>query len=87
MTHVDFTDIVGLAAGLLTTVSMLPQVIQSYKSKSTKDISLPYIFLLWLGLLIWGLYGFLISSLPIILTNTISFGLASAIILLKMRHG
>ncbi len=56
----EFADMVGLAAGLLTTVSMLPQVTKSYKSKSTKDISLPYISLLWLGLLIWIIYGFMI---------------------------
>ena len=35
----DAITIIGLIAALFTTVSLLPQLIKVYKTKSTKDIS------------------------------------------------
>ncbi|NBS17960.1 MAG: hypothetical protein EBS79_13975, partial [Gammaproteobacteria bacterium] len=33
-------DLIGSIAGTLTTVSFLPQVLKTYRSRSAKDISL-----------------------------------------------
>lgn len=37
----DLVTALGLLAGTLTTVAFVPQVIRTWKSKSTKDLSLP----------------------------------------------
>jgi MtN3 and saliva related transmembrane protein len=79
--------LMGLAAGTLTTISLLPQVIKAWKSKSTKDISIGMYTALSVGLLLWIFYGFAINSMPIIITNVISLILTILVLLLKIKHG
>jgi len=82
----DNATLIGLTAGTLTTISFLPQVIKTWKSKSTHDISIGMFTTLCLGLLIWVFYGFSINSVPVILTNIISFILAFTVLVLKIKH-
>jgi MtN3 and saliva related transmembrane protein len=81
------TEAIGFIAAFCTTIAFLPQVIHAFKSKSTKDISLPMYLILSLGLLLWFIYGLLLQSPPIILANFVTFLLASAILFLKLKHG
>jgi MtN3 and saliva related transmembrane protein len=83
----DNTTLIGLAAGTLTTISFLPQVIKTWQSKSTKDISLGMYAAFSVGLLLWIFYGFAINSTPIIITNVITLILAVLVLLLKIKHG
>lgn len=83
----ESADILGLAASLLTTLCMLPQVIKSYKSKSTRDLSWGYLGTLGSALLLWIAYGFLISSFPLILGNSIAEAMALILIFLKLKYG
>ncbi|HYQ48456.1 MAG TPA: SemiSWEET transporter [Thermodesulfovibrionales bacterium] len=83
----DTATLLGMAAGTLTTVSFLPQVIKAWRTRSTKDISTSMFFLFCTGIFLWILYGFLISSLPVIITNIVTFFLAFVILVLKLRNG
>lgn len=83
---VDYTTILGLAAGALTTTSFLPQLVKTWRTKSTKDVSLAMFIILGLGLFLWVLYGLSISSLPVILTNLVTLVLVFIIIILKIRY-
>jgi MtN3 and saliva related transmembrane protein len=83
----DKTTFLGLAAGALTTFSLLPQLIKTLKEKSAKDISIGMYITLCLGLLFWIFYGLLIDSAPVILANVVSIILAIAVLLLKIRYG
>jgi MtN3 and saliva related transmembrane protein len=83
----DNTTLIGLAAGTLTTISFLPQVIKAWKTKSTKDISIGMYSALSVGLSLWIFYGFAIYSTPVIFTNVISLILALVVLLLKIKHG
>ena len=77
---------IGFFAAFCTTISFLPQAIKVYKSKSTKDISL-YMFLIFtIGTACWLLYGVVISSVPIILANTITLILSFFILVYKIRY-
>jgi MtN3 and saliva related transmembrane protein len=80
-------EFIGFIAGFCTTISFLPQVIHAFKSKSTKDISLPMYITLSFGVAMWFVYGLMLHSLPIIITNSITFILAFAILCLKLKHG
>jgi len=73
-------------AGALTTIALLPQVIKTWKSKSTKDISAVMFSTSCAGLLLWTFYGFSINSLPVIVANIVSFTLAFIILALKIRY-
>lgn len=83
----DLTNILGLLAGLLTTTAFLPQLIKAWKTKSLNDISLGMFVVLCTGVLLWIIYGVLIHSLPVILTNSATFVLAFSILVLKIKHG
>ncbi len=78
--------LLGLTAGALTTISLLPQVLKIWKSKSAKDISFGMYSILCTGLLLWIFYGFFIDSLPVVTTNILSFILACVIMTLKMKY-
>jgi len=47
----NFVTILGLTAGTLTTLAFLPQLIKTWKSKSTSDISLGMFVILCAGIL------------------------------------
>ncbi len=83
----DYVVILGFLAAALTTGAFIPQAYKAWKSKSTRDISLPTYSILALGTGSWAIYGFLINSLPIILANVITFMLVAATLAIKLRHG
>ncbi|MEJ2697307.1 MAG: SemiSWEET transporter [Candidatus Sulfobium sp.] len=83
----DTATIIGLAAGVFTTISFLPQVIKAWKSKSTRDISIGMYIVLGIGLLLWTIYGFAIESTPIIITNAVGLTLTLLVLLLKIKYG
>lgn len=62
-------NILGIAAGTLTSVSMLPQLIKVIREKNVDDLSWVMILVLILGLSLWVWYGFLKNELPIIFSN------------------
>ncbi len=62
-------NILGIVAGTLTSVSMLPQLIKVLKEKNVDDLSWIMILILILGLSLWVWYGLLKNELPIIFSN------------------
>ncbi|AFL82560.1 hypothetical protein Aeqsu_3125 [Aequorivita sublithincola DSM 14238] len=80
----QFEQIIGILAGLFTTLAVLPQIIKALKTKSVDDVS-PIMFItLCIGLGLWTVYGFLKEDLPIIITNGISFILNSFMLILSI---
>ena len=83
----DVPLLVGLAAGILTTIAFLPQLLHTWRTKSAKDISLGMFLTFCTGVLLWMIYGFMIQSLPVMLANGVTLVLAGAILVLKLKHG
>ncbi|WP_017304791.1 SemiSWEET transporter [Spirulina subsalsa] len=77
---------VGLLAGALTTISFLPQVLKTWKSKSAKDISLGMFLTFCLGVLLWIIYGVAVEDLPVIVTNVATLILAGMVLGLKLKY-
>ena len=65
------SEIVGIIAGALSCTTFLPQVIKTWKSKSTKDVSLTMFIIASIGTTLWLVYGILIHSFSIIATNIV----------------
>ncbi|MFZ5628047.1 MAG: SemiSWEET transporter [Spirochaetota bacterium] len=80
------TDFLGFIAGMITTVSFVPQVVRIYRIKSGRDISLWMMLLFALGISLWLIYGLLLASLPIILANSVTLLLVLAILILKIYY-
>ncbi len=77
-------DIIGYTAGILTIISFIPQVIKSWRTRKTGDLSIITFSLFMISALIWTIYGLLILSIPIIFTNLIVFALVMSILLVSM---
>ncbi len=61
--------LIGLVAGLLTSVASIPQVVKTYKSRHARDLSIWQPLLLSAGVALWLIYGMLIQDIPLILAN------------------
>ncbi|HWS40080.1 MAG TPA: SemiSWEET transporter [Arenimonas sp.] len=81
------TELFGYLAAFLTTISFIPQVIQVWRSKHTKDISLGMYSIFTLGIVVWLTYGILLNSWPIIIANTITVFLAGSVLAMKLKYG
>jgi MtN3 and saliva related transmembrane protein len=82
-----YVTLVGLVAGFLTTVSFLPQVVRTWKTGSTKDISLGTYVIYVTGILLWLIYGLMLRDVALICSNAVTLVLAATILVLKLRHG
>ncbi len=80
------TEIIGLIAGFLTTMSFVPQVLKTWRSKSARDLSLVMFLLYCVGVFLWMIYGIWINELPVILWNIITLILASIILFFKLKY-
>ena len=74
-------EIIGFVAALLTTSAFVPQVVKVWKSKSSKGVSVSMYLVLLLGVFLWGVYGYLIESMSIMIANTVT-GLLQLVILI-----
>lgn len=64
--------VIGTIAGILTSVSMLPQLIKVLKEKDVENLSGGMIAVLVAGVSLWVVYGIIKDELPIILSNGFS---------------
>jgi len=83
---VDLIQFFGYLAGFIIAIALTAQVIQAWKTKSTKDISLPWTIILLLGPLLYFIYGFGIKQMPIIVMNTIEVILVISLIVAKLIY-
>jgi MtN3 and saliva related transmembrane protein len=76
----------GFLAGLLTTVSFLPQVVKSLRTRRMEDFNIWFLGLMIIGLALWTIYGFLLKQPPIIIANLATISLNLILLGLKVRY-
>ena len=76
----------GYLAGFLTVASFLPQVVRTWRTKQTKDLSLVTFGLLVTAGALWITYGVLQGDRPVVLTNVGMVALNCAILAAKLRY-
>lgn len=64
--------IIGTIAGILTSISMLPQLIKVIKKRDVRTLSPFMIIILMTGVTLWVVYGVMKSEWPIIISNAFS---------------
>ena len=80
------TSLLGFSAGLLTTVSFVPQVLHAWRSKSCHDLSWGMLVTFSAGVVLWLIYGLRLRAMPIILANAVTLALLITIMVLKVRY-
>lgn len=82
----NWTPIIGLVAGILTSSSMLPQVVKTIREKKADDVSLFMLVVLMLGVATWVVYGVMREDMPIIVTNSFSLLVNITMIILRLKY-
>ena len=77
----------GIIAGLLTTFALAPQIIRVYKLKHAQEISLPYTTTMFVGVIVWLVYGIMQGLVSLIIWNTIGSILNAWLLFAKLKYG
>ena len=75
----------GLAAGLCTSLSFVPQVLKAWREGDTEAISKRMYIASLIAYGLWIVHGLMIASVPVILFNVINVVFAGLILVLKLR--
>jgi MtN3 and saliva related transmembrane protein len=81
------TDWIGIFGGLLTTGSLVPQVIRVFKLRSAREISLTYTTANFAGILVWLGYGLVLKLPPVIVWNVVAAVLTFLLFYSKLKFG
>lgn len=79
-------DWIGTIAAVLTTASFVPQVLHTLRTKDVSGISLTMYSAFVVGVGLWLVYGLLLNSWPIVISNGITVSLAICILVMKLRY-
>ncbi|HUP11469.1 MAG TPA: SemiSWEET transporter [Niastella sp.] len=82
----NYTQIIGIASGVLTSASLLPQLIKIIREKKAESVSMGTYILLLVGVSGWILYGIEKNDIPIIATNCFSFVANIFILIFSVRY-
>ena len=73
----------GIIATILTVGNLIPQIMRIYNQKNADNLSWISLFVLFIGVICWLLYGIQLHDNIIIFANAISLALQSVLIGLK----
>ena len=68
----ETAGVIGIVAGVFTSISLLPQLIKIIKEKKVEELSMSMFISLLIGSSLWVYYGILRKDMPIIVTNGFS---------------
>ena len=77
----------GYVAAAMTTLAFVPQALKTIRTRDTRSISLGMYVVFTVGIGFWLMYGIALNSMPMILSNIVTFLLSGTILALKLRHG
>ena len=80
-------DWLGYAAAALTTLSFVPQVWHTVRTRDVSGISLGMYCAFTAGIVLWLVYGALAGLWPLIVANSVTLVLALSILTMKILHG
>lgn len=78
-------ELVGYLAAILTTLSFVPQVWHTWRTRDVSGISLGMYLVFTTGVALWLAYGVLVGAWPIVAANGVTLALALAILAMKLR--
>lgn len=80
-------ELIGVLAGVLTTSAFIPQAVQTWRTRSARDVNLGLLVLLVVGNGLWFTYGALVGSWGLIVANLVTVPLCMLILAVKLRYG
>jgi MtN3 and saliva related transmembrane protein len=80
-------NIVGVGAGVCSMVSFAPQIGKILKTKSAEGVSLKMFSVTVTAFVLWTIYGVLLASWPIAVSNFVCLCMAITIVVLRLKFG
>jgi MtN3 and saliva related transmembrane protein len=84
---VALVEVLGLAAGFLVSLGLVPQILRVWKLRDAQEISLPFNLLSLGGTVLWLAYGILLGLPSVILWNGVNCFLYVILLSVKLRYG
>jgi MtN3 and saliva related transmembrane protein len=82
----EFIDALGIVAGILTSSSIIPQIVTTLKKKKAGEVSVFMFIVMLTGNALWIYYGFSKSDIAIISTNFLALALNVVMVTLKFLY-
>ncbi len=82
----EVTELMGHLGALLSSITFIPQVVKTWKTKSAGDLSLNMLLIVVTSTIVWLIYAFSLNLLPVIIANSIIFILSSWLIYFKLTY-
>ena len=82
----NIITIIGYLAAFGTTISFLPQAMETIRTKNTSGISLSMYAIFTAGTFLWMLYGIMLPSWPVAVANAITLVFAGVILGYKIKY-
>ena len=71
MLNKDITEVIGYCGAACLTISLIPQIVHTIKTKRVSDISYGFISLQILTCILFLIYGIMLLEKPLIIANGI----------------
>ena len=82
----DTTEVLGHIGSALSSLTFIPQVYQTWKTKSVNDLNIYMMLIVFISTIIWVFYGVSRGLLPVIICNTIICLLSIVLIFFKIKY-
>ena len=79
-----WTEAAGLFGAFLSSVTFIPQVYKTWKTRSAGDLSLSMMLIVFTSTIVWLVYGVTLSLLPVVICNAIICALSALLIYFKL---
>jgi MtN3 and saliva related transmembrane protein len=80
----NWVEMVGLTGAFLSSVTFVPQVYKTWKTRSAGDLSLAMVIIVFTSTLVWLVYGVKLMLWPVILCNAVICVLSALLIYFKL---
>jgi MtN3 and saliva related transmembrane protein len=77
-------EMMGHLGSVLSSITFIPQVYKTWKSRSAGDLSLLMMSIVFISTIVWLIYGFGLKLLPVIIANSIICVLSLLLIIFKL---
>lgn len=84
---ISFVEVLGLAAGFLVSLGLVPQILRVWRLRDAKEISLPFNVLSLGGTVLWLTYGLTLGLLSVMVWNGVNCVLYVILLSVKLKYG
>lgn len=80
-----WVGVLGTTGTVLSTASLMPQVVRTWRTRSASDISAAWLVAALLSMVVWIAYGSLIDAPALVLVNVLCFLQCAYILFIKLQ--